>query len=95
MENFGKNHFSDAEKLQFDNAINAITTIILAKTYNLTPKERSKFGKIGEKKKLLIDKIKEYHQNVPALQSPDVDWDEFEADYTTRYFSEQKILQLQ
>ena len=95
IENLGKNHFLDSEKLQLNDAIATIMSIVSAKTYNLSPKERSKYGKIGEKTKLLIDKTKQYHQNTPELQSPDVDWDEFEADYVTRYFSEQKILQLQ
>ena len=95
IENLGKNHFTAAEKTQLDDAVNAVLQLIKPKTYNLTAKERSKYGKVGDKKKLLIDKTKEYHQNMPALQSPDINWDEFEVDYATRHFAEQKILQLQ
>lgn len=95
IENLGKNHFSDAEKTQLNDAVNTILSLIGSKTYNLSPKERSKYGKVGENKKLLINKTKQFHENQPDLQSPDVNWEEFEADYKTRYFAEQTILQLQ
>ena len=74
IENLGKNHFTAAEKTQLNDAVDTIMSLIGAKTYNLSPKERSKYGKIGDKKKLLITKTKEYHENTPALQSPDVNW---------------------
>ncbi|HPW97921.1 MAG TPA: hypothetical protein PK218_05120 [Flavobacterium sp.] len=94
IENLGKNHFTAAEKTQLNDAVDTIMSLIGAKTYNLSPKERSKYGKIGDKMKLLITKTKEYHENTPALQSPDVNWEEFEADYETRHFASQKLLQL-
>lgn len=95
IDNLGKNHFTAAEKQQLDAAIASILSIVAPKTYNLSSKERTKYGKVGEQKKLLINKVKEMHDSQPSLASPDVDWSEFDADYTTRAYSEMKHLQLQ
>ncbi len=95
IDNFGKNHFTEAEKQQLDAAISSILSIVAPKTYNLSPKERSKYGKVGEQKKLFLNKVKELHDSQPSLASPDVDWAEFDADYATRAYSEMKYLQLQ
>ena len=94
IENIGKNHFTDAEKQQLDDAIQTILDIVGPNAYNLTPKERSKYGKVGEQKKLLINKVKDFHDSQPSLDSPDVDWKEFEADYATRNYAEQLLHKL-
>ena len=95
IENFAKNHFTAIEKQQLNDAIATILDIVGAKTYNLTPKERSKYGKVGNQKKLLINKVKEFHDRTPDFSSPDVDWSEFEADYATRSYVESRHAQLQ
>jgi hypothetical protein len=51
---------------------------------NLTPEERQKFGSIHEKNKLFISKVSDYHTNQPELQSPDVDWNTFDASWFSR-----------
>lgn len=94
IENLAKNHFTDPEKQQLDAAINTILGIIGQKTYNLSPKERSKYGKVGEQKKLLLTKVKQIHDSQPHLSSPDVDWEEFAADYASRNYAEMKYLEL-
>lgn len=94
IDNVAKNHFTDAQKQQLNDAINTILSIIEPNTYSLTPKERSKYGKVGEQKKLLLNKVKQFHDSQPNFSSPDVDWTEFEADYATRTYVEMKYLQL-
>ena len=94
IENIGKNHFTDAEKQQLNDAVNTILEIVGPKTYNLSPKERSKYGKVGEKKKLLLNKVKQFHDSEPNLSSPDINWTEFNADYETRSYSEMKYAEL-
>lgn len=94
LENIAKNHFSDTEKQQLDDAINTILNIVGANTYNLSAKERSQYGKVGDQKKLLIDKVRDIQKNQPNLCSPDVDWEEFEADYQTRNYATQKLREL-
>jgi len=95
IENLAKNHFTPTEKQQLDDAIATILNIVSARTYNLTPKERSKYGKIGDQKRLFIDKVRDLQKSQTDLSSPDVDWEEFEADYQTRQYAAQKLRQLE
>lgn len=53
---------------------------------NLSSKENVSARKISGKNKLFIDKDRDYHSSQPALDNPDVDWPEFEADYSSRMF---------
>ena len=49
---------------------------------------------MGEQKKLLLNKVKQFNDFDPDLSSPDVNWTEFEADYATRTYVGMKYLQL-
>lgn len=51
---------------------------------NLTPEERQQYGSINERNKLVTGKAQEFHLRQPGLQSPDVDWDVFDASWQTR-----------
>jgi hypothetical protein len=68
--------------------ISQLETILTGKLTALTEEERVRFGSINEQNKLLVNKVLEYRQNQPLLSSPDVDWNEFDADYETRSFLE-------
>lgn len=76
--------FTDAEAQQLDAAFSTIKTLLSPKFINLEPADRKKYGRIKEKKKMLIDKVKDYHGNMPHLSNEDVDWDNFNRCYTTR-----------
>jgi len=76
--------FTDAEFQQLNAAFDTIHNLLSAKFINLQPEDRKKYGRIKEKKKMLIDKVKDYHVNMPALSNIKVDWDEFNKCYTTR-----------
>lgn len=88
IENLGKNHFTDEQILVVDDAFTTIMSTVLGMTENLTSIERRNLGKVGEKNKLIINKVKDYHDTQPNLQSPDVDWEEFEKDYADRRIAE-------
>ncbi|TAH03860.1 MAG: hypothetical protein EAZ15_01525, partial [Sphingobacteriales bacterium] len=51
---------------------------------NLTNEERQRYGSINEQNKLLVNKINDYRQSHPQLNSPQVDWTEFQADLNVR-----------
>jgi len=90
--------FTDAEAQQLDAAFNTIKTLLSPKFINLEPADRKKYGSIKEKKKMLIDKVKEYHENMPHLSNEDVDWDNFNRCYTTRknyVFAANKLKELE
>ena len=95
IDNLGKNHFTTQQKQDITSALAQIKSAMSALMVNLTPHERSKYGKVGEQGKLLINSVNDFHQNQPQLQSPDVDWAEFEKDYQDRQFASGILSQLQ
>jgi len=94
IDNLGKNHFSATQKQGIKDALAQIFELTESLAVNLTPKERSKYGKVGEKGKLLIDKVKSFQETQPDLKSPEVDWEEFENDYQDRVFASGVLSQL-
>lgn len=88
IENLAKIHFESAQKQGINAALDQVFDLIKDITVNLTPKERSKYGKVGEQGKLLINKVKDFQEGQPSLACPDVDWVEFLEDYADRVFAE-------
>ena len=84
--NFDARHFSGAEKTSINDAVNSLETAVAGKLANLTPEERQQYGSVNEQNKLIINKVKDFHDTQPALSSPDVDWTEFDDDYDTRTY---------
>ena len=68
FDNLGKKHFTPEQVTQLDAALQLVFQSLQAMAENLTPKERSKYGKVGAQKELLIDKVKDYHQNQSGLE---------------------------
>jgi hypothetical protein len=87
IHNLGKKHFTEEQKTAINTALTHLFELTNELAINLTPKERSRYGKVGEKGKLLIDKIRSLKESQPELTSPEIDWDEFEKDYQDRQFS--------
>jgi hypothetical protein len=88
IDNLAKIHFAPNQKQGINDALYQIFDLIKDITVNLTAKERSKYGKVGEQGKLLINKVKDFQEGQPALANPDVDWVEFNNDYADREFAE-------
>ncbi|MGQ3015569.1 MAG: hypothetical protein ACT6QS_17775 [Flavobacteriales bacterium] len=84
-------HFTAAEMNDIRTAMSTVQGILSAKSRNLSPDERRKFGRVKEQNKLFINKVRDFHAHQPALSSPDVDWQEFEADFLDRNFLEQVL----
>lgn len=98
IENLGVKHLTAAQKTTIDNALNAILTELTSVAPNLSEEERTKYGSVNEQNKLLVGKTNDYHLNQSALQSPDVNWVEFDKDFTERQFAdtrENTILSIQ
>jgi len=87
-------HFTAAEMNSIQGAIGTIQGILNSKSRNLSPEERRKFGRVREQNKLFINKVRDFRSHQPGLSSPDVDWQEFEADYQDRNFLEQVLSDL-
>lgn len=85
-----KTLLSQSDRDAIDEHIQAIEDIIKGKLGSLDPDERVRFNRITQKNRLLIDKVYDFHKNQPNLSSPDIDWEEFEADYNARHFLESR-----
>lgn len=94
FSNLTENHISDETIALLTAALAQVETIIAGFTQNLSAQERRRYGRINEQHKLFTNKVNDYHQTNPELQSPDVDWVEFEKDYKDRQVLEAQILRL-
>lgn len=88
MKNIISSKFTAAERQAITDLITQLENALAGKLSALTEEERIRYGSINEQNKLLVNKVRDYRQNQPALSSPDVDWDEFDNDYTMREFLE-------
>jgi hypothetical protein len=93
--NFDSRHFSVIEKTAVNTALASIELAISLKVANLSATERQQYGSVNEQNKLIINKVKSFHDTQPTLSSPDVDWVEFNNDFDTREFLQTAMLRLQ
>ena len=91
LQNLGKLHLTAAQQTTVDTAVTAILGVIQAVAPNFDETDRLKYGSINELNKLLVNKAKDYHTMQPALQSPDVDWVEFDADHADRSYIDKTL----
>jgi hypothetical protein len=95
FENLNNNHYLVAEKTAALAALTALETALAPRLKNLSPEERNKYGSIKEQNKLVVNKVRDFRNQQPALSSADVDWVEFEADFLSREFIATVISRLQ
>jgi len=84
IENLGKTHLTPSQINQLNQAFDTVASLLSLHAQNLTAAERTRYGRVNEQNKLLIDKVKDYHQQSPELASPEVNWAEFAQDYSDR-----------
>ncbi|WP_298153467.1 hypothetical protein [Flavobacterium sp.] len=93
--NFDSRHFTAADKTAVNTALATLETALATKLANVDGPERIQYGSVNEQNKLIINKVKDYRDNQPALSSPDVDWVEFANDHDSRAYIQATILRLQ
>jgi hypothetical protein len=91
LQNLGKLHLTAAQTTTIDTALASILGVLQTVSPNFDETDRLKYGSVNELNKLLVNKAKDFHQNQPALQSPDVDWVEFDADYADRSVADTRL----
>ncbi len=75
---------TDAEIATLRASFTTIKNVLSPKFINLEPRDRQKYGSVNEKSKLVINKVKDYRDNMPNLSNADVNWPNFQKYYTTR-----------
>lgn len=89
------NHVPDVDKTQAGGLIDQLEALLQPYLRNLSSDENTKVGFISENNKLFVNKVRDYQISQPALASPDVDWNEWKADYSSRQFYEQTAQRLE
>lgn len=88
------NHITEADATQVIALTEQLEALIQPYLRNLSAEENAQIGVISETNKLFVNKVNDYHNSQPALDSPDVDWTEFEADAISREFYELGAMRL-
>lgn len=86
MQDVIQDHFNAGDQNSFNTLVQQILTLLGSKVRNLNAQENQKYGTIDERMKGFVNKTKDYHDNQPALDSPEVDWPEFLLDFFDRSF---------
>ncbi len=94
LDNMATPQFSPADVASLKGALQVINAVLANVQIVLTPQERKRYGRIHEKKKLLVNKVRAFRDAQPNLSAPDVDWTEFESDYQARAMLSGLITQL-
>lgn len=95
FNNLDNRHFSATEKTAINTVLANLELALADKLANLSAIERQQFGSVNEQNKLIINKVKSFHDAQPTLSSPDVDWAEFNNDFDTREYLQAAIQRLQ
>lgn len=93
--NLNNNHLTPAQVLSAKDALTALETALTIININLSAEDRQRYGSINEQNKLLVNKVMDYHNNQPNLQTPHIDWVEYNNDYTSRNNLESMIARLE
>lgn len=84
LDNLISLSFTEEELTQLQSAIDSINQVLQGKVVNLTPDERSQYGSIADRNKILVDKCKDYMDQDPDTIPRTLDKTEFDADYIAR-----------
>ena len=95
ITNLNNLHLSAAEITTAKEALSALETALSPINVTLTSEDRQKYGSINEQNKLFVNKVNDYHQNQPLLGTTQVDWSEFEKDFSSRLVMENIISRLE
>lgn len=84
FQNIITEHLTPAERDQVFDHINQLEALLQPYLKNLSPEQNKSLGRISERNKLFVEKVRDYHKSQPNLSSPDVDWAEYTADMQSR-----------
>ena len=95
FNNLDNRHFSATEKTAINTVLANLELAFADKLANLSAAERQQYGSVNEQNKLIINKVKSFHDAQPTLSSPDIDWAEFNNDFDSREYLQSAIQRLQ
>ncbi|WP_394799525.1 hypothetical protein [Chryseobacterium turcicum] len=95
LTNLNSTHLSSAKITAAQDAIVALEIALAEITFNLSADDRKRYGSINEQNKLFVNKVHDYNSSQPNLSSPEVDWEEFNRDHSSRKNMEAMISRLE
>ena len=95
LNNLNNLHLTEQQVTALQQAIANLETALKPININLSPEDRTKYGRVNEQNKLFINKVHDFAQTQPDLKSPDVDWEEFHKDFQSRNLYESAINRLE
>ena len=84
ITNLNNTHLTAAQLTDAQDALTQLETALQVINVNLSAEDRQKYGSINEQNKLFVNKVYDFNESQPTLSSPDVDWEEFNRDFTSR-----------
>lgn len=94
MKNLIESKLTETIRNKIDQALTLLEEAVQESLSALSAEERSKYGAINEQNKLLVNKVRDYRQNTPAMSAPEVNSEGFESDYQARGFLESRAARL-
>lgn len=95
ITNLNNTHLSATEVADANTALTTLETALAVVNVNLSAEDRQRYGSVNEQNKLLVNKARDYHNNQSSLQTPHVDWAEFEKDFNSPANMENMIARLE
>lgn len=95
LTNLNNVHLTEAQLTAAQDALTNLETALQDLNINLTPEDRQRYGSINEQNKLLVNKVHDFNRTQNTLSAPEVDWAEFDKDFTSRQNYEGMISRLE
>lgn len=95
ITNLNNTHLDNQQVADAKAALSALENALSSININLTAEDRRKYGSINEQNKLFVNKVYDYNKNLPSLAAPEIDWQEFNNDYSSRQVLEGFIARLE
>lgn len=95
LTNLNNIHLAEATLADANNALTDLETTLVGINTSLTAEDRQRYGSINEQNKLFVNKVFDFNQSQPALSTTQVDWIEFNNDYSSRLNLEKMIARLE
>ncbi|MFC6269570.1 hypothetical protein [Frigoriflavimonas asaccharolytica] len=95
ITNLDSTHLTVAQLTTAQNALPELENALASINVNLSVEDRQKYGSINEQNKLFVNKVSDFNKNQSSLSAAEVDWAEFEKDFTSRQIYEDIIARLE
>lgn len=95
LTNLNSTHLTTSQVDTANTALTELENALAIININLSPDDRRKYGSINEQNKLFVNKVYDYNKNQSVLSAPEVDWEEFNRDQTSRQNLESMIARLE